>query len=129
MLVLDGHGSYMSPKFDAFCKEKNIITLCMPPHSSHLLQPLNVRCFSLLKVTYSREISDFVKYHINYITKLEFLIVFRKAFFVTFSEKNCKAGFKGSSLVPYNPKVVLSNLNVKLQIPIPTKPPPAKVDP
>ena len=46
LLVLDGHESHHSAEFELYCKEKNIITLCMPPHSSHILQPLDVGCFS-----------------------------------------------------------------------------------
>ena len=42
MLLIDGHESHHSARFDQFCKGKNIITICMPPHSSHLLQPLDV---------------------------------------------------------------------------------------
>jgi hypothetical protein len=37
LLVLDGHGSHLTPKFDQACKDNNIICICMPPHSSHLL--------------------------------------------------------------------------------------------
>jgi dihydrofolate reductase len=54
LLVIDGHESYDSLEFQQYCKENNIITLCMPPHSSHLLQPLNVACFSPLKKAYGR---------------------------------------------------------------------------
>ena len=36
LLVLDGHESH-SAEFEDYCKENNIIKLCMPPHSSHLL--------------------------------------------------------------------------------------------
>jgi hypothetical protein len=43
LLILDSHGSHGTPEFDTFCKEKNIITLCMPAYSSHILQPLDVR--------------------------------------------------------------------------------------
>jgi hypothetical protein len=42
LLILDGHSSRATPKFDQFCAEHKITTLCMPPHTSHLLQPLNV---------------------------------------------------------------------------------------
>jgi hypothetical protein len=41
LLILDGHGSHSGPEFDQFCTENSIIPLYMPPHSSHLLQPLN----------------------------------------------------------------------------------------
>ena len=42
LLILDGHGSHLMPEFDQLCTENNIVTLCMPPYSSHLLQPLDV---------------------------------------------------------------------------------------
>jgi hypothetical protein len=51
----------------------------MPPHSSHLLQPLYVSCFSPLKRAYSREIEALIRHHINHITKLEFLPAFKAA--------------------------------------------------
>src|SRR6201999_259812 len=40
LLILDGHGSHVTPEFDQFCRSKSIVALCMPAHSSHLLQPL-----------------------------------------------------------------------------------------
>jgi len=49
LLILDGHGSHVTPEFDLFVKEHLIITLCMLSHSSHLLQPLDVGCFAVLK--------------------------------------------------------------------------------
>ena len=35
LLVLDGHGSHLTPEFDKVCSENNIILICMPPHSSN----------------------------------------------------------------------------------------------
>lgn len=36
MLVLDGHESHVNADFEAYCKDNNIIPLCLPSHSSHL---------------------------------------------------------------------------------------------
>jgi hypothetical protein len=49
LLILDGHESHHSAGFESYCKENGIITLCMLPHSLHLLQPLDVGCFGSLK--------------------------------------------------------------------------------
>ena len=49
LLILDGHSSHLSAEFDTFCKKNAIICLCMPPHTSHLLQPLDVGVFGPLK--------------------------------------------------------------------------------
>ena len=80
LLILDGHDSHHSEEFETYCQEHNIITLCMPPHSSHLLQPLDVGCFAPLKEAYLREVVELTRYYINHITKLEFLPAFKAAF-------------------------------------------------
>jgi DDE superfamily endonuclease len=37
MIVLDGHESHLSADFKAYYKEKNLITLYLPTHSSHII--------------------------------------------------------------------------------------------
>ena len=128
MIVLDGHESHLSAQFEEFCKEKNIITLCLPAHSSHLTQPLDVGCFSVLKRSYGKELEDFIKAHINHITKTEFLLAFKTAHFNTMTAENIKAGFRGTGLVPYDPQAVLSRLDIKLRTPTPTGPPLPQAD-
>jgi hypothetical protein len=61
LLILDGHESHNSHKFQQYCKVAKIITLCMPPHSSHLLQPLDVGCFSPLKRAYGRQAKEMMR--------------------------------------------------------------------
>ena len=129
MIALDGHESHLSAQFEEFCKEKSIITLCLPSHSSHLTQPLDVGCFSVLKRMYGKELEDFIKAHINHITKTEFLLAFKTAHINTMTIQNIKAGFRGTGLVPHNPQAVLSKLDVKLRTPTPTGPPLPEADP
>jgi hypothetical protein len=119
LLILDGHESHHSLEFQKLCKENNIYTLCMPPHSSHLLQPLDVGCFSPLKRAYSREIEALIRHHINHITKLEFLPAFKAAFKQSFTSANICSAFRGAGLVPLQPDVVLSKLDVRLRTPTP----------
>jgi hypothetical protein len=70
----------MSVKFDEYCKAHNIIAIALPPHSSHLTQPLDVACFGVLKRNYGSELDMFIKAHITHITKTEFFIAFQKAY-------------------------------------------------
>jgi hypothetical protein len=119
LLILDGHESHHSLEFQELCKENNIYTLCMPPHSSHLLQPLDVGCFSPLKRAYSREIEALIRHHINHITKLEFLPAFKTAFTQSFTAANICSAFQGSGLIPLQPDVVLSKLDIQLRTPSP----------
>ena len=42
----------MSVEFDDYCKLNNIIIVSMSAHLSYLLQPLDIRIFSPLKIVY-----------------------------------------------------------------------------
>lgn len=128
LLVLDGHESHHSAKFEDYCKENNIITLCMPAHSSHLLQPLDVGCFSVLKRLYGKEIEKLMRNHIHHITKPDFFSAFHTSFMATFHPENVRGGFRGAGLVPFSPERVLSQLDIKLRTPTPTGPPSPESD-
>lgn len=41
MLIFDGHASHVNLKVVQLALEKNICIICLPPHSSHCLQPLD----------------------------------------------------------------------------------------
>jgi hypothetical protein len=81
MLVLDGHESHINAEFEDYCKENNIVTIYLPAHSSYLTQPLDIGCYSVLKKIYSTEISLFIKARITHITKPEFFLIFKAAFY------------------------------------------------
>lgn len=117
LLILDGHGSHATPEFDQFCKEHSIITLCMPAHSSHLLQPLDVGCFSPLKRAYGTQIGNYLRLGIHHVDKAEFLPVFMQARIQAFSERNIRSGFAAAGLVPLDPDQVLSTLQIRPNTP------------
>ena len=117
LLVLDGHESHSSIDFHQLCEEKKIITLCMPPHSSHLLQPLDVGCFAPLKQAYGRQVEKLMRNKVSHTTKIEFLPCFKAAFDAAMSKSNILGGFQGAGLVPLNPEAVISKLDVRLRTP------------
>ena len=94
--------------------------LCMPAHSSHLLQPLDVACFSPLKRKYGDIISGLARNRTHHISKEAFLPAFKIAFEQSFTKENIQAGFRGAGLVPHDPQAVLSKLDVRLQTPKPS---------
>jgi hypothetical protein len=123
LLILDGHGSHMTAEFDQYCRDHSIIVLCMPPHSSHLLQPLDVGCFAVLKRSYGRLVEHKMSLGVNHIDKLDFLALYRQARAQSLSEANIKSGFRGTGLVPYDPSAVLSFLPIVYRTPSPLIPP------
>ena len=45
LLVLDGHGSHITIDVIEYARENKIHMLCLPSHTSHVLQPLDVGVF------------------------------------------------------------------------------------
>ena len=91
----------------------------MPPHSSHLLQPLDVGCFGPLKKAYGRQIEELMRRHVTHITKADFFPAFYKAFQDALTAQNIQGGFRGAGLVPLSPESVISKLDIKLRTPTP----------
>jgi hypothetical protein len=91
----------------------------MPAHASHLLQPLDVGCFSVLKKAYSKEIEYLIRCSITHISKTEFFPAFYTAFKATFTESNIKGGFRGAGITPLDPETIISKLDVQLRTPTP----------
>ena len=114
LLILDGHGSHITLRFDLFCKEHLIITLCMPLHLSYLLQPLDVGCFVVLKQLYRRQIEEYIRNRVNHIDKQDFLEIYHIACTKTINPTNIHSSFAATRLVSYNPERVLSKLNTQL---------------
>jgi hypothetical protein len=85
----------------------------MPAHASYILQPLDVSYFSSLKRAYKKEVGALVNCRINCINKLVFLAAFLAVYQRVFLLKNIKAGFRATGLVPLDPGVVLSKLEIK----------------
>jgi hypothetical protein len=112
LLVLDGHGSHATPEFDQYCTENKIITLCMPAHTSHLLQPLDVSCFSPLKRAYGHEIQELARQGVYHVDKVDFLTIYIRIRPTVFTQQNIRAGFQATGLIPYCPDRVLSSLTV-----------------
>ncbi|KAH5822262.1 hypothetical protein HBI94_090420 [Parastagonospora nodorum] len=105
LLIIDGHESHDSLEFQQYCKDNKIITICMPPHSSHLLQPLDVGSEELMRNW------------ITHITKLEFLLCFKRAFDAAITPSNIQGGFRGAGLVLFDLERVILALNVRIRTP------------
>ena len=112
LLILDGHSSHATPEFDQYCTENKIITLCMPAHTSHLLQPLDVGCFSPLKRAYGHEIQELARQGVYHIDKIDFLTAYTRIRPAVLTQQNIQAGFQATGLIPPCLERVLSSLTV-----------------
>ena len=112
ILIIDGHGSHMSLKLIDSAIENNILC-CLPPHTTHLLQPLDILVYKPLKNHFSM-ITDFIVLasvtHVAtkiMLNKTNFPILFKEAFEKTMSTKMIISGFRISGICPFNPEAIL----------------------
>ncbi|RVD82092.1 uncharacterized protein DFL_006528 [Arthrobotrys flagrans] len=110
MLLLNSHDSHISAEFISYCIQKNIIALCLPTHSIHRLQPLDVGFNAVYSKQYSNTADNALRNNITGIDKQLFIKLLTEARENTVSEDLIKAAWREAGLVPYNPEKVLSKL-------------------
>ena len=113
LLLLDGHGSHATTEFMWKCYQNNIILYFLIPHSSHVLQPLDLACFSPLKTRYRAEIlrvsnlDDSVP-----VKKIRFVQYYECARLEGLKEGNIQSGWLASGIYPWDPSKVLQSHQV-----------------
>jgi hypothetical protein len=117
-LILDGHSSHATAEFDKLYTDRNIIPLYMPPHSSHLCQPLDISRFSPLKRLYGQKTQGMIQSGIYSIDNEDFLYLYPGVRYAL-STANIKSGFAAAGLIPLLPERVLKKLHIKLKTPAP----------
>ena len=98
LLVFDGHNSHISYPTVKTAIEHNIILLCLPPHMSHRLQPLDVGFFRPFKELWREELKSWAR-----ITKYEpvtkpIFPSLLKAAWEKASQSSITGGFKGGKI-------------------------------
>lgn len=106
LLILDNHKSHITLEAILYCREKNIIMVGLPPHTSHRLQPLDVSFFGPLKTYYSQACDNFMVTHPGQaITDKNIGELLSTAYFKAATVGNAVNGFKECGIEPYNPLV------------------------
>lgn len=123
LLLLDGHGSHLTARFIAFCLDKDIDLVCLPPHTSHLLQPLDIGVFSPLKRALSAEIEKLFRLDTRRIPRIEWTEAYITARSRAFVSRSIESSFRASGIYPLSPITILSTLQMPSSTP-PTTPPP-----
>lgn len=119
LLVLDGHGSHLTPAFDKECRDNDIIAISMPPYSSHLLQPLDVGCFGPLRHAYGGLVEARIHHGFHHIDKHDFLKAYLTTRQSVFTHANIPSGFAAAGIQPFNPQLVLEKFNILPATPTP----------
>jgi hypothetical protein len=110
LLVCDQFGSHLTYEFVKYCEDNQIILFFLPPHSSHILQPLDVGVFSAYKHWHSEWVYDATVSGYERITKDDFLSAISQIRQKTFKPSTIKLSFRLTGLWPINPNIVLEDL-------------------
>ena len=111
LLILDGHASHISVEFVQYCQDHKIVPLCLPPHSTHYLQPLDVGIFGPIAQSYRTLVSQGSIYGARRIDQLQFLQYYqlaRKTISI-----NVASAWRGAGLMPFKPDTILQRLRPK----------------
>jgi hypothetical protein len=111
ILLCDGHDSHITAGFILHCLRNNIILIILPPHSSHLLQPLDVAVFGPLKTAISTQLDRFIRTGISRVQKVEWLTGYIKARSIALSSRNILSGWSGAGLIPFAPTSILRKIS------------------
>lgn len=82
----------------------------LPFHFTHLMQPLDVGCFQLYKYYHSKTIDETMQIGILKFGKLDFLASLITICAKPFKKFTIVSGFKKTSLIPYDPEIVLQKI-------------------
>jgi hypothetical protein len=110
LLYLDGHSSHISFEIADICFQNNVVLVCLPPNTSHALQPLDVGFFKPLKDLWKKILRQW--YRESRLTKVEksnFPLLLAQLWRQLKGE-NSVAGFRGSGLFPLNKHKPLSKI-------------------
>ena len=114
LLLLDGHGSHITPDFIDYCHRHRILLAIFPPHATHSLQPLDVVLYKPLSTGYSDAISDFLhrSQGLLQVQKSDFIRLFWQAYTQTFTTNNILSSFRSTGIHPPDPEVVLKRFKI-----------------
>lgn len=112
LLICDGHDSHITGEYIGHCMDNNIILMILPPHSSHMTQPLDVGVFGPMKKHIAAEINPLIRTGIPRIQKVEWLTAFVAAHNRAVCSRNILGGFRGTGIHPFSPEKVLNRIDV-----------------
>jgi DDE superfamily endonuclease/Tc5 transposase DNA-binding domain len=113
ILLLDNHGSHITTEFMWICFQNNIRLVYLPPHSSHVLQPLDLSIFSQIKRSYRTQVEELTRFEDSApIKKIRFVAYYNHAREEVLNERYIRAGWRGAGLFPWDPEKVLQSRQI-----------------
>ena len=111
LLLCDGHDSHISAELVRYSIDHDILILLLIPHSSHLMQPLDVAVFGPLKRAMSAQLDPIFRTGVRTVHKVEWMESYVEARKVAMTTSNILSGWRGAGLFPINKHRILHQLS------------------
>ncbi|KAF9503566.1 hypothetical protein BS47DRAFT_1262144, partial [Hydnum rufescens UP504] len=98
----DGHALHLTLDFIKYSHAHNIVTLCYPPHATHVFQGLNVAVFGVLKTFWTEECHRWEKETGGIVNKDSFLLIFGRAYQHAFTKSTILLAFQKTGVIPFD---------------------------
>lgn len=104
LIILDGHCSHKTLEVINFCRDKNVHLLCLPPHTSHKLQPLDRTFMKPFKTHYHERCDAWMRAHSGArITDYDIAGLTSEAYAKVARTDIAISGFKCTGISPFDP--------------------------
>ena len=101
MLIVDGHSTHVAWPVVEYPLDHRIVPYCLPPYSTHLMQPLDIACFTPLGRAYRTALQGFIyEYPGQAFGKQEFWECVCIARDQALTKANILSGFEASGIWP-----------------------------
>ena len=106
VLLIDGHSSHIDIDTSKLCRDNNVLLYCLPPHSSHITQPLDVGFYGPLKAAWRKAVAKYALDNVGKsVTKYTFAEVFKEAWVNTVKLSTIVNSFRCAGIWPVNANV------------------------
>lgn len=111
LLIVDGHSSHKQLDVVVYAKENGIVMLCLPPHCTHRLQPLDIAFYGPLKSYYDQEVRKWMKTNPGRtVGQYQISSLFSVAYGKAGTIANAESGFRKTGIWPINPDIFEDHL-------------------
>ncbi|KAL9561187.1 hypothetical protein ACKAV7_014542 [Fusarium commune] len=113
LIVIDGFTGKTSLEFMDYCLRFDIEIFILPPHSTHLTQPLDVGVFQLLKNAHQRRLRHHIREGFLNFKRSDFISKLSEILTEGFTPHNIMNGFEKSGIFPVNGAAVIQKVKEK----------------
>lgn len=109
VLSMDGQTCHATAEVIELCNNSNITLISLPPHTTHLIQPLDVGIFQPYKSYHKKAVNEAADMGISY-KKINFFAGLEGVRRQTFKKATIRGAWRKAGIWPHDPKKVLRHM-------------------